>query len=547
MKIKKKESKYHTHLFTFDYNKEVINFCRKLKGQFGYRNFNYTTKPEKGWAFSDKKIIEAIKEKYPNVEVEGENALETKLQNPFKKKKKSKLVSNKDLNLKKPLYDFQLEGLNFIIENNGVCMLADEMGLGKTITAIAYTSYIDSKTLIIAPSFLKLMWQDEIEKFTDKTSTIIEAKDLNKPEKIDFDVDYIIINYACIKKAFKKDIDFTQFDTVVCDESSYIKSAKSQRSKYTRKLKFIQHRLLLTGTPILNRPDELWAQLNMLDPNKFRRRWNFFKKYCNLHKNRFGWDHSGRSNIDELREKISELIIRRKKEDVLTELPPKSEQTIRINLPRQDRTEYLTKLSLLKQVINKGKGEQLSTLTKMKQLTSHAKLPKAKKLIKEFIDNGEKIVLFSQYLTPLYKLKKHFENQSVVYEGDMSNKEKQRVVKKFQDNDNVKVFLGSIKACSMGITLHSASNCIFLDLPWTPALVNQASDRLHRIGQEDSVSIYYLVANDTVDEDILATIKEKMDVISQIMGEEKILKLEKQNVLSDVVKRLQKQYIENYE
>lgn len=538
MKITAKQSRYFKFLFEFDYDADIVEFCREIKRKYGFEKFNFVKQGEIiGWGFNDKTIFDEIIKQYPEIEVEIDvNELDKNPLKVIRNKPIKKLNSDFETNTKIPLYKFQKEGVDFIMKTNGNCMLADQMGLGKTNMAITYSHLKNFKTLVICPASVKLVWQDEVNKFTNRKAVVLYADKLN--ENID-DADFVIMNYEIVDKALQNGIDFEQFDCLVCDESTYIKNPSAQRSRAVKQLFFIPHKILLTGTPILNRPAELWNQLNLINPLLFPSRWKFFSRYCNLTRTRFGWDYTGHSNLAELKEKLDGLVLRRLKKDVLQELPPKIETLIRVELSKEERKKYNKFYNDFEAIIDDGnRAVQLARLTYLKQFLSAVKLKNAIEIIDNIIESDEKVVLFSQYLDPLHALKKGLGDIAVVFEGKMSEEEKHKAIEQFQNNDKVKVFLGSVMASGLGISLTEAPTAIFLDLPWQPATIAQAMDRIHRIGQNKQVNIYYLVAQNTIENQIYDLISEKVMVINQLIDENKVISDYKESVFEEFMKQV---------
>ena len=546
MEIKQYQSKYFRYLFIFDYDWKVVSFCRHLKLKYGYDKINFVKEQDNvGWGFSSKTVLDAIRNNYPDIVIPVDLSELSDEIKPITPEVKTSLNSDFDTYTKLPLRKFQREGVDFIKQTEGKCLIADEMGTGKTIQAITYAHLNNFHTLVICPASIKLVWQDEISKFTNRTSIVLYGKDLT-PKKItelDLMADFVIINYDIIGKAIKNGLDFTQFDLVVLDESHLIKSHKAQRTRAVKQLGFIPRRVLLTGTPVLNRPAELWSQLNFIEPFMFPNYWKFTLRYADAHQSYFGWDVSGASNLDELRDRIRGLMIRRTKQEVLSELPPKIETLIRIDMSPDDKAEYQRSYSSLEQILfmRGSQANQLVILTYMKQVCAEAKIKNAIEIIKNIIETNGKIVLFSQFLEPLHILKEKFGDKAVLLEGSMSSADRKLAVDKFQNDDNIILFLGSVMAAGFGITLTASQTVIFLDLPWTPAIISQASDRLHRIGQRGAVNCYYLLTNNTIELDIYNLLQRKMAVIKEIMNEDEILKIKSQSVLPDLMKRLREQ------
>lgn len=542
MKITKTGTHWFSFLFEFEYDSDVVEFCRHLKRKYGFKNFNFVKELNKiGWGFNNETIFNKIISKYPNTDIKiDKNELDKTKLKPISKEPVYKLSDKIETKTKLDLYPFQKQGVNFMIKSKGKCLLGDEMGLGKSIQAITYAHINNFKTLIICPASLKLMWQDEIKKFTNRKSMVLYADKIKKQKTNINKYDFVIINYEIVKKVIDNGIDFKGFDLVIADESFYIKNPKSKRSKAVRSFKNIPHRICLTGTPIMNRPAELWAQLNFIEPQMFKNAWSFYMRYADAKRTRFGWDISGASHLDELRSRLNGIMLRRLKENVLKELPPKTETLVRTELPKEMRKKYQDLYNKFEQLIfTDTKAVQMARLTYLKQFLSASKLSEATEIINNVIENGDKIVVFSQYLEPLHSLKKVFGNNAVLFEGSMDEEQKNNAVKSFQE-EKPQVFLGSVIASCAGITLTKAEKVLFVDLPWQPAIIAQASDRCHRISQKGNVNIYYMITDNTIDEEIYELIHKKINVISELFNEKKIINTEKQSVLNEFLDKIKK-------
>ncbi len=539
MKIIEKQSKWFRYLFCFDYNPQVVDFCRYIKNKYGFDMFNFVKEKELvGWGFNDAKIMEEIVIKFPATIIEITNKPNTILDNLIKTEEPINLDEGLKLFTKLDLYPYQKAGVSFFEKVNGVGMLADEMRLGKSCQAIAYAQKNNFKTLVVCPSSIKTVWRGEIEKFTDKTWLLINAKDLKKDISTK-GYDFIILNYEIVGKAITK-IDFRDIDLIVADESFYIKNQKSLRFKSIKKLNFISHRLCLTGTPILNRPSELWSQLNFIDPLIWNNWWKFAMRYCGAEKTQWGWDFSGRSNLEELKKRLSVFMLRRLCKDVFSELPPKIETIIKIQMSDKEWKEYNRLYDEFEDLIQNSENRtvQLARLTYLKQWLSLNKIENAIEIINNIIENGEKVVVFSQYLQPLRILKDKLGDIAVVYEGKMSVEEKDIAKTLFQTNPNIKVFLGSITTAGYGIKLSSASTIIMLDLIWSPALISQATARIVDTQQKTNNNIYYLIHENTIEQSIFELLKFKMDTISTLQNEEKLISIKEESIITEFLDKI---------
>ena len=312
---------------------------------------------------------------------------------------------------------------------------------------------------------------------------------------------------------------------------SNCKNIQAQRTKIAKKLVMgIPRRLLLSGTPLLSRPAELFNGLQMMDPANWHDWYGFTKRYCGGHQGIWGWDYRGSSNVEELQGRISRYFLRRKKEDVLPELPDKifidvpvqlsPEKKFEYDLAHSDFMEYLDKIKKkdIDSIRRSMSAESLVKLGELRRVTSDGKVNEAIELIQDIIDSGEKVVVFSCYNDPLKKMADKFKEQAVMLTGDTPEMIRRDVIKQFQDNPEVKVFLGGMKSAGVGITLTAGSNVVFLDFSWVPGDHNQSMDRIHRIGQTaNKVNIYQLFAKDTIDEKMKEMLEGKQEIFDKLI------------------------------
>jgi len=450
--------------------------------------------------------------------------------------------------LKGELFPFQKAGVQFIENTNGKTLIADEMGLGKTLQSIAYCQLHAEKRpiLVICPATLKLNWQREFKKWTDIKSYVINSQDLKYQLPI---YEVYIINYDIVGK-MESILNKMKFQVMILDEAHYLKNPKALRSKAINGLnKTIPHILALTGTPILNRPVEIFNILKMLSPQNFGNYFDFVKRYCGASYGKWGLDVSGATNIQELSDKLrSTIMIRREKKDVLTELPDKTRVVVpqicdlkEYNKVEDDLINYLieskNKSKLIAEKISQV--EQLVKLEYCKQEAVKAKMPLFIEWSKDFIDENGKLVIFAHHKEFIDKLMielKEYNPVKVV--GGMGIEDKQQSIDTFQNSKECKVIVCSLKAAGVGITLTASSYVAFLELGWTPGEHDQAEDRLHRIGQKDNVTCYYFLTEGTIEETIYDLLQKKRDIFQKLMQDQHGICEERTNILSDLVARL---------
>ena len=440
--------------------------------------------------------------------------------------------------LKRQPYPFQAEGVGFIISRGGRALVADDMGLGKTIQALAWLHHVKAyPALIVVPASVKLNWQKEIEMTLPDDITVNTLYGRSGNGFLGVQSDITIINYD-ILDAWKDKLP--EYDTLVGDEIHNIKNKSTLRSKAFRVIaKRCKHLVFLSGTPITNRPVEFFNALSLLDPETFGDFWRYAKKYCNPRMGfRGGWDFTGSSNAEELHAMLTKTImIRRKKSDVLKDLPPKVRSVVPIEIDNMDEYRYaetnffewVRRTYGDKKASSAAAAEALARIEYLKQLTIKGKMAGIVPWVEDFISTGEKLVLFATHHSTIDGLKTKFGGKAVKIDGRDNLQVRQNAITSFQGSDETRLLIGNIKAAGQGINLTAASNTCFLELGWTPGEHDQAEDRVHRIGQEaDSVTAYFLMAQGTIEEDIAALIDGKRQVISQVLdgkgvGDESVL------------------------
>jgi SNF2 family DNA or RNA helicase len=463
--------------------------------------------------------LETLCEKF---EIEITETAKTEIKNATKKAEQNLEASkaeNENIEidgLGGELRPFQKAGVAYAIQNKRT-FIADEMGLGKTVQGLAAIHAQDAyPALVVCPASLKLNWKRESGKWLPgKNVSVFTPK--SKPADVE------IINYDILKKNLEI-LQGRGFKSIIFDESHYIKNGKSQRSQAAKKLaKGIDIRIALTGTPILNRPNELINQLDTIGRlDEMGGFWKFAKRYCNAHRGRWGWDLSGSSNLDELNEKLRQTCyVRREKKNVLKELPEK-QRTV-ITIPISNKAEYKSAAKNLIAWISENESddaaisamsaEHLVRIEKLKQLAAEGKMKAAIEWIHSFLETGEKIVIFGTHKTVIDSIKNEFHCPTIT--GSDSVELRQKAVDQFQNDPDCRVIALNIKAGGVGLTLTASSNVVFLEQGWTPGEHDQAEDRCHRIGQENSVNAWYLLAENTIDQDIHDLIEEKRMVVDE--------------------------------
>ena len=541
MKIVAEKSKFHRFALYYDYTPDRVEFCRSLKESFGWDRFSFETMGElKRWVFTDSLFVPVIAERFPEVQIEPQVEDIVKHEQSWANEQKQRAQKiddirvKKDTNftvkgLKKDLYPYQKVGVEFLVASGGRAIVADAPGLGKTAQALGLIKHQGYKrTLVVCPASVKFSWEGEVTKWTRLSSVVIDSKtDLSK---IDPDINVWIINYDILKKHHAQ-LSKIRFDCIVGDECQLIKSTAAIRTKSFRQIsRDIPNVVLLSGTPLLSRPSELFSLLNIIDHKTWNNWYDFARRYCAAHQTRWGLDTSGASNVEELHARIKRYFIRRDKTEVLKELPPKTFINVPVQLDKETWKQYNTAESDLASYLRQYSGKQppaiaksmaaekLTQLNVLRQLNAMGKVPTAIELIESVLDAGEKVLVFCSFVEPLERLKEHFGAKAVILTGKTPVEERGLIVNEFQKNHAITVFLGGIRSAGVGITLTAASNVIFLDYSWNPADHQQAQDRVHRPGQvANAVNIYQLAAINTIDEDLKEILDHKQGIFDQVI------------------------------
>jgi len=406
-------------------------------------------------------------------------------------------------------------------------ILADDMGLGKTTsTIIAALESGAKKVLIICPASLKINWAREIENYTDQSIYICEGKNFSS------DHDFVIINYDIIKNFYDiKDKENSQilnakFDLIIIDEAHYIKNSQAQRTKLINHfVKNVNRLWLLTGTPITSRPIDYYNLLSLVESPVAQNWMAYVIRFCEGYQFRAGqrkvWNVNGASNLDELRERTSKQILRRLKTDVL-DLPEKIINPVYLRLKSR---EYENLMGEYFDWFRNNRDEsssltvQFSKLMKVRQVIAEEKVSQTIELAENILEQGKKVIIFSNFTEPLKRIHEHFGKMSVYLDGSTTKPARQKAVDDFQDNDKVKVFCGNIKAAGVGITLTSAEVVIFNDLSFVPSDHSQAEDRAYRYGQKNSVLVYYPLFENTIEGAIYDILIRKKGIFETVMGD----------------------------
>lgn len=444
--------------------------------------------------------------------------------------------------LRADLLPYQRAGVVYA-SNARRAFIADEMGLGKTLQAIATIEYVwDSyPAVVVCPPSLVLNWKAEYNRWLpERRVEVIRPGAKDVPEEGTYDV--LVVGYSNLSKWEKQ---LSKHRSYVFDESHYCKTTTAKRTKSAQKIAKSAPKdglvLCLTGTPVTNRPAEYASQLEILGKLKeFGGLWGFYRRYCNAFQDSYGqWNISGHSHLDELNDRLrGTCYIRRTKDQVLSELPPVIHSPILVEgnatamaeyrKAEKDIVDYLVERA--KQIaeelgqsprsaaviarIKAESNETLVRLSVLRRLSAKAKMASIEEWVQSRIDDGKKVVIAAHHRDIVDDLARKFGNLRIQGGMDVAEVEEQK--RKFQELpvEEAPVIVLSIQAAKTGHTLTAAQDILFVELPWTPADLDQTFSRLHRLGQKGSVTVTYALTEGTIDEEIYDLIERKRSVVN---------------------------------
>lgn len=425
----------------------------------------------------------------------------------------AKLVSN--------LMPFQREGVSFAISKRGRLLLADDMGLGKTIQAICIAAFYRKEwpLLVVVPSSVRFTWEQAFLRWLPSLSpeninVVVTGKGRLTAGLVN------IVSFDLLSK-LEKQLK-TPFKVVIIDESHFLKNIKTARCRAAVPiLKVAKRAILLSGTPAMSRPAELYTQIVAVRPTFFPQFHAFGLRYCDAKRLPWGWDYSGSSNLGELKLLLEEAImLRRLKSDVLSQLPAKQRKMVVVNPGRiSSRAKAALDAAAKEMTKNNTKQQQKEALLVFFNRTAEAKIPCVIEYILDLLESGrEKFLVFAHHKVVLDAIVKELERkqvQNIRIDGSTPSADREDLCQQFQLSRGHSVAVLSITAANMGLTFSSADLVVFAELFWNPGVLIQAEDRVHRIGQTNSVGIHYLVAKGTADDYLWPLIQEKIKVLGE--------------------------------
>jgi SWI/SNF-related matrix-associated actin-dependent regulator of chromatin subfamily A-like protein 1 len=454
---------------------------------------------------------------------------------------------------------YQLAGIKWAAEHDN-CLIGDEAGLGKSIETVGLLNYYPSirRVLIVCPATLRINWSRELEKWLVRPAAVEVVRSGTQPWP---NASIIVVNYDLLRK-FHGAIRRQTWDLLVVDESQFLRNHTSHRCKevwgqrrgkneWTVTPIPAKRKLCLSGTPLVNRPIELWTTLHGLRPDLYPNRFAFANRHCEPKRTFYGWDFTGAANLDELQAKMRRhLMIRRRKEDVLADLPAVRKQVIELpangaaglikdELSTWERlqarkAELETAVAAAKtsddpqvyrDAVDALKDHNTTTFTEMakrRHATGIAKLPAIIDHLHGLLDDdmAAKFILFGWHHDVISSIAAEFPALSVTLTGQTALTARQAAVDRFQTDPACRLFVGNMQAAGVGITLTASSHVIIAESDWVPATIEQAIARAARIGQRDSVLAQFLVFEGSLDARMAKTVVAKQEVIDQTLDKQ---------------------------
>jgi SWI/SNF-related matrix-associated actin-dependent regulator 1 of chromatin subfamily A len=495
----------------FPYDMQIIQAVRDIPGREWNSNARQWEVPSTPWHMS--KVIETLKPfKFYIDPIIIQNA------NGKAEAPKLRLPSN--------LYDYQKDGVKFIYKTQGRCIVADDMGLGKTAESLVFVDQFCGKTLVVAPSNVLFKWALKEVPMWAKGKTVQVI--LTGKQKIE-NMDITVLSYGIMVSKFEE-LNQLPFDCIIFDESHYIKSPKAQRTRVAKALvKGVPHLLFLSGTPFMNRPSELYTSLNMIDPRGFNNFYHYAARYCGFEYIGGHWMKPERETVthaDELAARLGHVMLRRTKRDVAIDLPDLTRITLPVVI--DNMADYRRAIADFRQKRRdnptKNPANVLVQLSQLRQVVGQGKVKAAVELAESVLQNGEQIVLFAHHKDVVAALADALKSYGVgIISGDTKPKDRDILSNTFLMQDSkLRVMIITV-AGAEGIDLFSAWTICFVEREWTPAREEQAEARLHRNGQKNAVSSYYIVAANTIDQKFDDVVSQKRAMFGQVIHTDEIV------------------------
>ncbi len=430
------------------------------------------------------------------------------------------------------LLPYQLDGIAFAV-GAGRAVLADDMGLGKTIQGVGVAELLAQqagirKVLVICPTSLKSQWRNEIERFSSRSCQLVLGSQAERPAQYDNDAFFTVCNYEQVLRDLLA-VERVNWDLIVLDEGQRIKNWEAKTTNVVKRLKS-PFALVLSGTPLENRIDELYSVVQFVDDRRLGPAFRFFNRHRVT-------DEKGKvlgyKNLDQLRKHLAPILLRRTREQVLTQLPDRTTEVVRIEPTEEQMEIHAAQMKIVASIVRKPFISEMdllrlrqsllmcrmaanSTYLCNKQEPSYSsKLERLEEVLEQsFAENGRKAVLFSEWTTMLGLVEEILARLKLKYvrlDGSVPQKQRQQLVNEFQSKPDCRLFI-TTNAGSVGLNLQAANTVINCDLPWNPAVLEQRIARAHRMGQKQPVHAFLLVTEQTLEESLLTTLSAKKEL-----------------------------------
>lgn len=434
-----------------------------------------------------------------------------------------------------PLYDYQMRGVLFLA-CRGRSILGDDMGLGKTAQTLAAVELLArergiQRALVVAPASVKYQWETEIKKFTARPVQVIEGGPEARLDQYAEPTFFRLVNYEQVVRD-REAINAWKPDVIVLDEAQRIKNWEAKTSREVKKLRS-RYAIVLTGTPLENKLEELYSIVQFVDERRFGPAFEFLHEHRVLDEN---GNLKGYRNLDKIREKLAPIFLRRTRGEVLTQLPARTDNTVFVELADEQRGPYEEQRVTLARLLQKNyltdldRKRILASLVNLrticdslflydKQTRVSPKLDEFAELVPELVSE-HKLVVFSQWETMAMEAAKVLDRLGVSYvllHGGLPGKERKAVLERFQTDPACKVFL-STDAGGTGLNLQVADTVVNLELPWNPAVLEQRIARVHRMGQNRPVRVINFVTRGTIEEKVLRTVESKQALFAGLFA-----------------------------
>lgn len=434
-----------------------------------------------------------------------------------------------DVSILPPLRSYQIEGVKFLEAVNGRGMILFDMRLGKSLTALSWTFLHpeESPTLIVCPASAKIGWGREIEKWTDKEYIILSGK---TPYNFD-SIPYIVINYDVLDE-WKYVLKKKKIKTIIIDEVQYISNKELTKQeenktvrvpvKRTKSLlylsKGVEHIISLSGTPFNSYPDKFWNALHLTAPEIFNDKVYYLREFCGFNVSRWGIDYAGAKNIDKLRSLIAPISIRKRKSDVF-DLPKRERIIVPLEIDMRKYEKEAKEFDLWYKAHTDASDEEIhKRIEHIKSISYDAKRKQIHSWIEEFLETGQKLVVFCYHRIVVEDIFDKFKKNAVMVYGGMGINERQKAIDSFQKK-NIQLFIGQINSTNTAISLSAADTVAFVELPFDPGNYLQAEERIFMPGEKDdrALTSYVLLAANTVDEKRYKALLDKAETFYKVI------------------------------